>query len=87
MTDYHDEILPTNYDKHIISYLDPLQVSVYHYPSSSWIQEGGNKQICLRINWVVTESVHIHIETIHTSGSTHNALGKTFTFVVVQRSM
>ena len=62
----------------ILSYLDQLQVSVYHYPSSSSIKEGGNKQICLRINWVVTESVHIHIETIHTTGSTPNALGKTF---------
>ena len=61
-----------------ISHLDPLQVSVIQYPAPSWLQEGGNKRICLRINRIVTESVHIHVETIHTTGSTQNALGKTF---------
>ena len=61
-----------------ISFLGPLQVSVYQYPTASSLHEGGNKQICLRINRIVTESVHIHVETIHTTGSTPNALGKTF---------
>ena len=60
-----------------MSYLDPLQVSVYQTPSSSWLQEGGNKRICLKINRIVTESVHIHVETTHTSGDMHVALGKT----------
>ena len=59
-----------------ISYLDPLQVSVYQYPNSYWVQEGGNRQICFRINSVVTESVRIHVETTHTSGDIHVAIGK-----------
>ena len=60
-----------------VSYLDPLQVSVFQYPSLTWVQEGSNQQICFKINRVVTESVHIHVKTTHTTGDVHVALGKT----------
>ena len=56
--------------------LDPLKIYVVRYPSG--VKEGDNIQICLQTNWeVVTESVHIYVETTHTSGYTP-AIGKTY---------
>ena len=59
-----------------VFYLDPLKIHVVRYPSG--VKEGDNIQICLQTNWeVVTESVHIYVETTHTSGYTPPAIGKT----------
>ena len=62
-------------------YIDQLYVSV-EYPHS-WVQEGDSIQVCLQTNWVVTDSVHIHVQTTHTTENKSPAIGKT---VIVQRS-
>ena len=68
--------LPTNYDQ--VSFLDPLQISKVWYPYyRDGAQEGDNIQFCLKTNMrIVTESVHIHVKTSHTTEYTHIAMGK-----------
>ena len=61
--------------KNHISYPVPLLEFGVQYTSG--VQEGDNVEICLQTNWVVTESVHIHVETTHTTENTHAAIGKT----------
>ena len=65
--------------KSCISFLDPLQMSRVWYPYyRDGVQEGVNIQVCLQTNrTVVTESVHIHVETSHVTEYTHTAIGKT----------
>ena len=59
----------------MLSHLDPLQIFSVQYPSG--VREGDNIQICLQTNKIVTGSVHIHVETAHTTEYTNAALGKT----------
>ena len=61
-------------------YIDQLYVSV-QYPHSS-VQEGDNIQVCLQTYRVVTESIHIHVRTTHTTENKSPAIGKTDIIII-----
>ena len=83
-----------------IVFLVPLQIyingTVYYYYYPLNVMEGdGRMQVCLQI-WVVTESLHILVETTHTNtADTTPAIGKpvileaqfTTMHLLVKRSM
>ena len=80
--------MPTYHGKnHIycILFLVPLQIymsgTVYYYYYPPNVKEGdGRMQVCLQI-WVVTESLHILVETTHTNtADTTPAIGKPVMF-------